>query len=330
VGNPPNPTATSSFPVSGLTQPVDQLSNPNPFIMNQPDDLAQLNTDFGTYELSAGCGMGVVNGLMSEPQPSQAACECGDDCECFACMQHPKNRTTLGYVRYHNDLFMREAQVPQLGFGNGPLHYQMAMNMQQTPQFVTPFGSPPVMDQSVAWPGAANQFTHEQFHFQPRPQTMPPNPEPAYQSSGRPFTPTYAPDPVPAVQNGPAPIPSPPQHDAQQTEPNTPTPADPDVKAAVSDTNSNSGYSPTLSPSAFMLHQYTLPGCDNFYGTCRCGDGCSCDGCLTHSGHDGYGANTAAAAAPGGTAAMDGAADGWGSVFSDHGGADLRDAVTPG
>ena len=24
--------------------------------------------------------------------------------------------------------------------------------------------------------------------------------------------------------------------------------------------------SPTLSPSAFMLHQYTLPGCDNFYG----------------------------------------------------------------
>jgi hypothetical protein len=41
----------------------------------------------------------------------------------------------------------------------------------------------------------------------------------------------------------------------------------------------------TLSPSSFLLQQFTVPGCDDITGTCQCGEGCDCPGCLTHSGH---------------------------------------------
>lgn len=30
-----------------------------------------------------------------------------------------------------------------------------------------------------------------------------------------------------------------------------------------------------------------LPGCNDATGTCQCGDGCECVGCLTHGGHNG-------------------------------------------
>lgn len=43
----------------------------------------------------------------------------------------------------------------------------------------------------------------------------------------------------------------------------------------------------TLSPSAFLWQEMVLPGCDDATGTCQCGDGCECVGCLTHGGHNG-------------------------------------------
>ena len=196
LGNPQNPVVASSFQVSGLTQPMDPVSNRNQFGMNHLDNLAQLNTDFGTYELSAGCGMAEKCRKRFDARATtftRTPCECGDSCECFACMQHPKNRTTLGYVRYHNDLFMREAQVPQLGFGDSHISYQLTTHMQYTQQFAAPFGSAPVIgDQSVPWPDAPNQFAHEQFQFQPRSHAMASNPEAAYMSPRRPFAPAYA------------------------------------------------------------------------------------------------------------------------------------------
>jgi hypothetical protein len=302
-----------------MTQTLDPVPNANQF--NIQDNIAQLNTDFGAYELSAGCEM-AQNATMQEPEHSQAACECGDDCECFACMQHPKNRTTLGYVRYHNDLFMREAEVPQLGFGDNNLDYGMALNMQQPQQFATPFASPPVIG-DVPWhhsgepsmSAAPNQFSHEQFQFQPRSQAISPiptsNPETAYVAPGQPFTPTFAQHP--ALQHSPAAAIEATQQ-YQQTVNNGPI-VDADAQA-------DDGNSPTLSPSAFMLHEYTLPGCDNFYGTCHCGDGCSCDGCLTHSGHDGYGtATTSAAGETAGTTTTNGTgivSNGWNGFHADQ------------
>ncbi|RMZ70699.1 copper-activated transcription factor grisea [Pyrenophora seminiperda CCB06] len=44
---------------------------------------------------------------------------------------------------------------------------------------------------------------------------------------------------------------------------------------------------PTLSPSSYFWNQVTLPSCSDASGTCQCGDGCACVGCLTHGGHTG-------------------------------------------
>lgn len=46
---------------------------------------------------------------------------------------------------------------------------------------------------------------------------------------------------------------------------------------------------PAISSSGYltMEYEYDLRGCTDPTGTCRCGDACTCVGCLTHSGHDG-------------------------------------------
>lgn len=56
-----------------------------------------------------------------------------------------------------------------------------------------------------------------------------------------------------------------------------------------SNNNSNNEDSICLSPSAFQLQQFVIPGCSDMTGACLCGDGCTCIGCLTHNGHNGYG-----------------------------------------
>jgi hypothetical protein len=43
----------------------------------------------------------------------------------------------------------------------------------------------------------------------------------------------------------------------------------------------------TLSPSSYFWQEMVLPGCNDATGTCQCGDGCACVGCLTHGGHNG-------------------------------------------
>jgi hypothetical protein len=41
----------------------------------------------------------------------------------------------------------------------------------------------------------------------------------------------------------------------------------------------------TLSPSAFSVQRYDIPGgCNDMTGNCLCGEGCECEGCLTHNG----------------------------------------------
>ena len=49
---------------------------------------------------------------------------------------------------------------------------------------------------------------------------------------------------------------------------------------------------PAVSSSGYLTMEYEydsieLGGCTDASGTCRCGNSCTCVGCLTHSGHDG-------------------------------------------
>jgi hypothetical protein len=59
------------------------------------------------------------------------------------------------------------------------------------------------------------------------------------------------------------------------------------VSAADSPSDSIGEETPTLSPSSYFWNQMVLPGCNDATGTCQCGDGCECVGCLTHGGHNG-------------------------------------------
>ncbi|PVH94419.1 hypothetical protein DM02DRAFT_661077 [Periconia macrospinosa] len=52
-------------------------------------------------------------------------------------------------------------------------------------------------------------------------------------------------------------------------------------------TPDDSASGPTLSPSSYFWNEVVLPGCSDATGTCQCGDGCDCVGCLTHGGHNG-------------------------------------------
>ena len=66
-----------------------------------------------------------------------------------------------------------------------------------------------------------------------------------------------------------------------------PTVAAVSTPVADSPSGSNEEETPTLSPSSFFWNEMVLPGCNDATGTCQCGDGCECVGCLTHGGHNG-------------------------------------------
>jgi len=71
-------------------------------------------------------------------------------------------------------------------------------------------------------------------------------------------------------------------------EPATQMKAEDVVSSPVADSpESKDEEAPTLSPSSYFWNQVTLPGCSDASGTCQCGDGCACVGCLTHGGHTG-------------------------------------------
>lgn len=64
---------------------------------------------------------------------------------------------------------------------------------------------------------------------------------------------------------------------------------EPDTNTAIADSPSDGKDedTPTLSPSSYFWQELVLPGCNDATGTCQCGDGCECVGCLTHGGHNG-------------------------------------------
>jgi hypothetical protein len=216
---------------------------------------------------------------IARPQLGQHApehnCHCGDACSCFGCAAHPNNSTMMEYVR-----LMAQFQYTG-GFGAmGPPLYDMP-----TYPHHPGFGA-------EAHP---RMSFNSMSHFStPTPTQM--NFHTSMNMGSIPSTPMASSGTWPQAT-----VTAPPMSESQFYEPNSYVISSPTTEVPLSlkteemaATPASDGTSdgkdeetPTLSPSSYFWNQMVLPGCDDATGTCQCGDGCECVGCLTHGGHNG-------------------------------------------
>jgi hypothetical protein len=213
---------------------------------------------------------GPISPHVSGPRIAQHVpehnCHCGESCSCFGCAAHPNNATMMEYVR-----LMAQFQYTG-GFGTmSPPLYDMP-TYPHHPGFGAE-SHPPLT--YGAMPSTFSMPTPTQMSFnasigvpisvstswQQPPSVLAPAPAPQA------FEPTSYTTPLPATDLL-----------AQKIEDRTATP--------VADSPRDEE-TPTLSPSSYFWNEMVLPGCSDATGTCQCGDGCECVGCLTHGGHNG-------------------------------------------
>ena len=205
-------------------------------------------------------------------QGKSGQCDCGASCECFACAQHPNNRTTLDYIRYHNELLMRAAQ------SQAALHYGAAPS--QSPGFPYQFASgQPQPQSSPRLPiqtGYGTSFVFSQAQppgFQPNFGWMPHSPVQTMDSMTFPNTVALGANSIISSQ---PPFTVPIQPERQSRRASVPTTRSDHTQSKISAPPTTLPFDPespadddasTLSPSSFLLSQYTVPGCDDITGT---------------------------------------------------------------
>lgn len=228
-------------------------------------------------------------------------CHCGDTCACIGCATHPQNNSTLQYVRYHNELAMRMQQPPihlnnqyqqamgytsDLSLPNGMQQNQLygqVMHMHTPgPNFALPYSG------SAPWalinPAANLHQTSlgELEEFQPtrRVDNM------SYSDHHNNTLTTQLPNGTHSSTSQ-ALLHADTKQEPLQQDSSTPTSfATPEARCVTLEAESadDDESISTLSPSSFLQLTVTLDGCND--GACRCGDGCQCDGCAVHRGHD--------------------------------------------
>ncbi|KAF2851822.1 hypothetical protein T440DRAFT_59085 [Plenodomus tracheiphilus IPT5] len=203
-------------------------------------------------------------------------CHCGESCSCFGCAAHPNNATMMEYVR-----LMAHFQYTG-GFG------AMSPPLYDMPTYPHHPGFGAEANQTV------NYTAMSQAMSTPTPTQMnfPPNMDmPILPSASMPYSAAWQRPPLSATA----------MHGPQYLEPGNYTlssPLDNQVSQKVEETvstpiadspsdGSREEDTSTLSPSSYFWNQMTLPSCSDATGTCQCGDGCACVGCLTHGGHNG-------------------------------------------
>ena len=224
-------------------------------------------------------------GCLHEPDHS---CQCGEGCECLGCSLHPANRTTTDYVRYHMELAMQ-------GWTNTALYSVPASyNPALIPgTFTLNESLPDFNDLRVASFTQNNPYTMSNVYgpqFMPQwhidtPQTSTPSDEMSQFTLQHSLPSTTA--PTEARPRRPR---TPPQSALGFRHPSSRSHARQlslnDTRIYDHDSPSTEDDTSTLSPSAFSVQQYKIPGCNDATGSCLCGDGCRCEGCLTHNGHN--------------------------------------------
>jgi hypothetical protein len=200
-------------------------------------------------------------------------CHCGDTCSCFGCADHPSNATMTEYVRlmhhYMSTGGFGAMPPPTYDLPTYPQHSGYGaeapqnMGFHPPPANFSPF-SPDQMVFQATVNAAINTPTTpgpSMNHWQQAPVHTPSTTEPQFFN------------PIPASRQTPL------QVKTEEPAENSPF--------ADSPSDGKDGDTPTLSPSAYMWQELVLPGCNDATGTCQCGDGCECVGCLTHGGHNG-------------------------------------------
>jgi hypothetical protein len=204
-------------------------------------------------------------------------CHCGEGCSCFGCAAHPNNATMMEYVRLMAQFQYTGAfggqQAPLYDMPTYPNHPGLGAETSPAMSFTS-------LPQSYASPNPA----HIGFQANLDATVMAGTPLGLTGAWRQPSVSTSSvSDPQYLDSATPTPIES-----QLQLEMPPPT-ATPTISSPVADSpgGSNEEETPTLSPSSFFWNEMVLPGCNDATGTCQCGDGCECVGCLTHGGHNG-------------------------------------------
>ncbi|KAF2126848.1 hypothetical protein P153DRAFT_296908 [Dothidotthia symphoricarpi CBS 119687] len=230
---------------------------------------------------------GPILQLVPEQHMGQHApehnCHCGESCSCFGCAAHPNNATMMEYVR-----LMAQFQYTG-GFGTmAPPLYDVPAYPHQA-RIGAKAGQPMAFNQlpqNLQAPFSAQMAFQASMNLSTISSAPLPVSEPWQQSS---ISTISAPETQFLHANTSNRIPA--SANAQlvlKAEESLATPV------AKSSNDGNEEETDTLSPSSFFWNQMVLPSCSDATGTCQCGDGCECVGCLTHGGHNGVPLETSA------------------------------------
>ena len=215
--------------------------------------------------------------------PLQHQCDCGETCQCLGCAQHPTNTRTTDYVR-DTVKYMFTDEYGETCFPNDRIPTGQDFRMRRPSQIR--------VEKSRSGGSAARKM--RAFNLAAHVGSM------EDLSSARPLSQAanqYSSTIRPAGDSMTLASMAEDRHDTFSRGSNG------DQQEAVADdgydvglypplrrigTDNNSDDLDCLSPSAFYLQQFVIPGCSDMTGACLCGDGCTCVGCLTHNGHNGY------------------------------------------
>jgi hypothetical protein len=271
---------------------------------------------FGQLEGRDGCGSHVHIPQQLNGRIDGHNCHCGETCDCLGCATHPANRTTTEYVRYHNAIASRGYPVPSrmqelistfqqpspysIPTAQGQYSHSAAVPSvhqdQFTPRFNQTYGPPPTYgmpsNSIPSWqlgshiPVLTPTNELQQFHIHAPSQMTPVVPQATQlqfqneihggrSQQGQGSTPERRTN----NSTGKAPL--------NNFEPTQKNMRDSEL-AMDHESPSTDDDNSTLSPSSIHIQQFKMPGCNDVTGTCHCGDGCQCPGCLTHIGHAEY------------------------------------------
>ncbi|OCK77192.1 hypothetical protein K432DRAFT_126926 [Lepidopterella palustris CBS 459.81] len=208
-------------------------------------------------------------------------CHCGDDCNCFGCAAHPHNATMTQYL-LEMDNYMRDGSTGVLS----PSSCDVPAYPHQ-PSYV--------LQKYQVFHFDHNAQAHD-FSRVPAPTLPYQNINALMGSSGNTnafWPPNSLPMPVQATSTSEFDQFN--LHDQSHNGPNlTYKQQDSESSPLFQDSPGDQDHDemPTLSPSSFFWQTLILPSCNDATGSCLCGDGCECVGCLTHGGHNGVALET--------------------------------------